>query len=110
MKRTKLFLAAILMASTAVVSAADIENTFTVDLTNAEPDIFSGDFGNTFDASASGKSFLDIFNFSVAGISDFDAAVTSIRTVTKNVNTLDLNLTTFNLFAGNTLVASGASV
>jgi hypothetical protein len=104
MKYTKLFIGAMLMASAALASAADLNKTFTVNL-SSEYGILTGNFGNAFTGNLKNKTFLDTYNFNFTGLSDLDAAVTSIATSTK----LDLDITSFNLYAGNSLIASGLS-
>jgi hypothetical protein len=103
MKYTKLFIGAMLMASAVVASAADYNKTFTIDL-SSENGVLTGSFGHAFTSTSDkNKTFLDTFNFNFSGMSDLDAAITSIASSTK----LDLNITSFNLYQGTNLVASG---
>jgi hypothetical protein len=78
--------------------AADINRAFTITLA---PD--AGSFGDSFNAGDSGKTFRDLFSFTVLSQSGIDAALVSIKTLTK----LDLAINAFNLFKGATLVAGG---
>jgi hypothetical protein len=106
MEFRKLFIGAVLMASSAI-SSAQINNTYTIDLTTGDGGVYSGSIGNTFTSADKGKSFLDIYSFTLPSISDLDAALTSIATVSRSVTKLDLDINQFDLYVGATKVASG---
>lgn len=98
MKFTKLFAAAALMASAAAAGAADLEHTVTINLGGASA------FEDSFNSPAlKGLSFLDTYNFSVTNSSNFTGGLFSFA----NGKQTDLNVTTFSLYSGNTLVAKG---
>ncbi len=98
MKHVKLLAGAMMVALATTANAADIENTYTINLEE------TSQFGHAFSKNTrKGDSFLDIYNFSFRSVSDFDTALTSMASK-KNY---DLNLTSFDLYSGSTLIAKG---
>lgn len=97
----KLFAGLALAGMVFSAQAADINRSFTIDVSAG-----TASFGDTFLAADSGKSFLDKFSFNVLSQSDVDSALTSIATLTK----FDLALDNFKLFFGGNLVSSGSQV
>lgn len=101
MKFGKLMAGAILAVSAVAANAADKETTKVIDLQEG-----TAGFTNTYSfAGAAGKSFLDTYNFSLSAASDLDSSLTSIAKNTKSKFNLDI--TSFDLYFGNTLVAAG---
>lgn len=101
MKYVKLFAWAMLVALASTARAAAIESIYTINLEG------TGDFGHSFlGADKKGQSFFDIYNFTVSSNSEFDTALISIATNTK----YDLNITSFDLYSGSTLIAKGNPV
>lgn len=105
MKITSFFIGATLMVVATTVSAADLNSTKVITLTNVNG-VYSNDFGNNFTASQNGKTFLDTYNFVVSSVSDLDALVSSFATVSRGQTTLDLNITSFDLYSGSVKIAS----
>lgn len=105
MTLTKLFISAALMAATTFASAADLNNSKVLTLINNNG-TYSSHFGNTFTSAHLNKTFLDTYSFNVSLVSDIDALVSSIATISKGKTTLDLNITSFELYAGNLLIGS----
>lgn len=107
MKYTKLFVGAMLMASAAVAGAADFNKTFTIDL-SAGPDVLTGDFGNAYAAAnLKGLTFEDTYNFTLPSFTNVDAGLQSVSTTIKGVKTAGIQFTSFDLYAGSTLLAKG---
>ena len=102
MKYAKFFAAAAVMVAVASsANAATIESAYTI--------IFqeNGDFGHSFfGADKKGNSFLDTYNFTFSTKSDLDMALTSIATKTK----YDLDIMSFDLYLGSTLIVKGTPV
>lgn len=92
---------AFLCTATAFASAATLPtNNFVLDLTN------TSQFGNKFEGTGyTGKSFLDIYSFSIPSNSDLGSALTSFATR----KTYDLNITSFDLYSGSTRLVQGIS-
>ncbi|MDP9108165.1 MAG: FxDxF family PEP-CTERM protein [Pseudomonadota bacterium] len=81
--------------------AADITNNYTIVLNNG-----TKDFGDTFAASAQGKTFDDIFSVTFTSLSNLTSALISIKG-----DVADLDLTGFNLIppSGPTVVGTQLS-
>lgn len=101
MKFGKLMAGAILAVSAVAANAADKETDKIIDLTEG-----TAGFTNTYSfAGAAGKSFLDTYSFFLTSSVDLDSSLTSIAKNTKSKFNLDI--TSFNLYLGDTLVAAG---
>lgn len=96
------WVAALALASSVFLSpaahAADINRTSSVDISSG-----TASFGGAFNTNDKGKTFSDLFSFSIGSASDFDAALTSVATLTK----LDLDITGFKLFFNGGLLSNG---
>src|SRR5438309_165135 len=93
MKYSKVLLGAAVALAMAGANAADIERTFTFDLTG------TGNFGDKFYGGNLNKSFLDSFTFSITG----DSAVSGFagsQAYLQSGKSYDLNLTSFDLYKG----------
>lgn len=96
------FVAAFALASSVFLSpgvqAADIHRTSVMDIS-----LGTTSLQGIFNAADSGKTFSDFFSFSIGSGSDFDAALTSVATLTK----FDLDITGLKLFSGRDLLSVG---
>jgi hypothetical protein len=101
-KIAKSLIAGLALASSVMfvqgAQAADINRAYTITLA---PD--AGSFGDSFNTGNSGKTFRDLFSFTVLAQSGIDAALVSVSSLAK----LDLAINSLNLFKGATLIASG---
>lgn len=101
MRYAKLTAIAMLAVCTASASAATNPVTFSDTIML---DSSSSDFGNTYNGpTAVGSTFLDAYTFVLSSQADVDAGVFSFATKPK----FDLNITSFKLFSGASLIASG---
>jgi hypothetical protein len=112
MKFTKLAIGAMLMTSAAFASAAAPTYTSTPTLTLNSGGIgLTGTIGNSFGASA-GATFLDTYSFAVNTKSNLTGFAGSFFAVQPNgggqpVNVIGLDITSFDLYSGNTKIATG---
>jgi len=98
MQLAKIVASALLCSSAAFASAQTLTTVVDIDLQT------TSEFGNAYTGTAlAGLTFLDTYNFSVPGTSELDSALTSFATK----KTFDLDITSFNLYQGSTLVAAG---
>lgn len=84
-------------ANVAVIAVAPTVNTQTITL-----DDTNTTFGANYGFGNAGKSFIEIFNFTISGTSTLGSSVFS--TITKGRN---LDITSFGLYLGNTLLSAG---
>jgi hypothetical protein len=96
MNYAKFFAGALLTVVAASASAADLNRTTTINLSDDTT------FGHTFAAGNAGKTFLDIFNFTIDGTSSIGSSLTS-----KLSGGHDLDITSFGLYSGNSLIMAG---
>ncbi|GIZ52524.1 FxDxF family PEP-CTERM protein [Noviherbaspirillum aridicola] len=97
---SKLAAGLVLAASALAAHAApvyDINRSYSLDLSQN-----TASFADSF-VGLTGKTFRDVFTFSIGAQSDLDAALTSIATLRKS----DLNITGFSLFQNGTEIATG---
>lgn len=103
MKYTKLFVGAMLMVSAAMAGAANFSTTQTIDLKSGDG-LLTGSFGNSYAGSnLKGLTFEDTFNFTVPSFSNVNAALVSLS----STQVAGLKFTSFDLYSGSTLLASG---
>jgi hypothetical protein len=101
------FIAGAALMALSAASSAQINNTFTINLSPDPGGTYTSSFGNAYTSVDKGKTFLDIYSFVLPSTSDFDAALTSIATVSRSVTRLDLDINKFDLYIGTTKIASG---
>jgi hypothetical protein len=92
MKCIKLLAGAIFLTLTAFANAADIVSSPTLVFQDSDGSL-DAHFLHRFDKSATGKTFLDIYNFTITS-ADVGAAFSSSAS-----STLDLSFSSFNLYA-----------
>ncbi|MEN3277332.1 MAG: hypothetical protein V7631_3122 [Massilia sp.] len=100
MKRPPLLLAAVLSAllcSAPGAGAQTIERTAVLDVAPDGVGGFTSHFGGDFTAAQSGRSFADLFTFSVSGI-PFDAAASVTSSFLDSPGTKDLRITGLSLY------------
>lgn len=98
---TSIALAAALLAANGTAAAANYATAQVIDLATTE------DFGNTYAITGTtGKTFEDSYTFDVTGQFDLAASLISYTTNKK----FDLDITSFGLYQGATLVAGGVRV
>ncbi len=101
MKFTKILAGILLAAAVASASAAVPVTRITTIVLDDE----HSTFGDTFAANNNGKSFLDIFYFTIGGNSSVGSSLTSTLS-----GTHDLNITSFGLYSGETLLTAGTMI
>lgn len=103
MKYTKLFVGAMLMVSAAMAGAANFSTTQTINLSSGEG-LLTGAFGNSYGGSnMKGLTFEDTYNFTVPSFTNLNAALLSLSSST----VAGVKFTSFDLYSGSTLLASG---
>lgn len=107
MKYTKLFVGAMLMVSAAMAGAANFSTTQTIDLKAGEG-LWTGAFGNSYaGTNLKGLTFEDTYNFTVPSFTSVDAALLSLSSTVKNSTIAGVKFTSFDLYYGSSLLASG---
>jgi hypothetical protein len=99
MRYKKLIAGSLLAAVAAVANAADVNRAMTINFTSPEDAV---GFSDSFKKALAGKTFLDSFGFTIGTSSMLGGALTS-----KAIGNVDLDISSFNLYSGSTLVASG---
>ena len=100
----KLLVSSMLVAGllgSSIASAADVTRVHTLVLDSSG----SQDYGDTFGATFKGKTFDDLFNFTISGTSDFSGALISI-----SGRKTDLDITGFNLLPSMGAAINGVSL
>lgn len=97
MKYNKLFASIMLALASVSASAADIERIHSIVL-----DDDNSTFSASFASGNAGKSFLEIFNFTISGSSSLGSSLTSTLKLGH-----DLDITSFGLYSGTTQLAAG---
>lgn len=96
MNYAKFFIGALLAVAAVSAGAADLNRTTTIDLSQ------DNTFGHSFTGGNAGKSFLDIFNFTIDGTSNVGSSLTSKLSGGHN-----LDITSFGLYSGANLIMAG---
>jgi len=96
MNYAKLFAGAVLTVAAVSAGAADLNSTTTIDLSQ------DSTFSHTFAAGNAGKTFLNIFNFTIDSTSSIGSSLTS-----KISGGHALDITSFGLYSGTSLIMAG---